>query len=155
MDIFSPVILQLIIDLVLLLAVIFLLWRVNTNLKKPLNQSHKEMMNDFKTVMAESQASSDRFLEALEKSRLALKEIALELDLKEKRVKALLEKNGENEASDEKKLSLVSNVDDKYARVAEMIKGGCSQAQAAEATGFTEAEIGLIIDLYRTKNETS
>ena len=43
--------------------------------------------------MSESQASSETFLQALEKSRLALKEIALELDLKEQRVKTLLAKS--------------------------------------------------------------
>jgi hypothetical protein len=85
MNISNPVLLHLIIDLVLLLAVIFLLWRVNTNLKKPKDNSYQEMINGFRAVVEESQAASESFLESVEKSRLAFKEIALELDLKEKR----------------------------------------------------------------------
>ena len=69
----SPAILQLIIDFVLLLAVIFLLWRLNFNLKKSHNKSHREMLDSFRALKEESQAESERFLEALEKSRLALK----------------------------------------------------------------------------------
>lgn len=152
MDIHSPIFLQLIIDFALLVAVIFLLWRLNSNLKKPLIKSQRDIMNDLKAVMAESQASSDRFLETLEKSRLALREIAIELDLKEKRVKALLATSDQTASGAEVKHAPgVSR--EKYGQVVDMIRQGYSESQTAEATGFTEAEIGLIIDLYRVKNE--
>lgn len=154
MDIQNPIFLQLIIDFALLVAVVFLLWRVNANLKKPLIQSHEILMKDLKAVMAESQASSENFLTALEKSRLALKEIAMELDLKEKRVKTLLAKSDDAvHGSEGKRTSGVHQ--DKYKQVVDMIRQGYSEAQTAETTGFTEAEIGLIIDLYRVKNENA
>ena len=154
MDIQNPIFLQLIIDFALLVAVIFLLWRVNANLKKPLIKSHQELMKDLKAVIAESQASSESFLMALEKSRLALKEIALELDLKEKRVKTLLAKSdGAENVTEGKRAYGVPQ--EKYKQVVDMIRQGYSEAQTAETTGFTEAEIGLIIDLYRVKNENA
>ncbi len=155
MNISNPVLLHLIIDLVLLLAVIFLLWRVNTNLKKPKDNSYQEMINGFRAVVEESQAASESFLESVEKSRLAFKEIALELDLKEKRVRSLLDKKDEGAAAVAKNDGAVFVVDDKHARVVEMIKRGNSHEQTARETGFSEAEIELIIDLYRIKNETS
>ena len=144
--------LQICIDLALLAAVVVLLWRVNANLKKPLLMAHQEMMKEIKEIMAESQASSENFLQKLEQSRLALKEIALELEIKEQRVKALLAKyaGGQNEVEG-RRFSV--DPSDKYAQVIDMIRRGCSEAETAEAAGLTEAEVGLIVDLYRVKNE--
>ncbi len=154
MEISNPVILQLVIDLALLAAVLFLLWRLNASVRNPILKSHREMMQDLKAIMDESQTSSEAFLQALEQSRLALKELAMELDLKEKRVKSILSKaesvqpeNGANMPS--------GSAPDKYARVVEMIRKGYSEAETARVTGFTEPEIGLIIDLYRVKNENA
>lgn len=103
--------------------------------------------------MVESQAASENFLIALEQSRLALKEIALELDLKEQRVKALLAKSeiSSDVTAGERRMPVTPQ--DKYIQVVEMIRKGYSEAQTADTTGFTEAEIGLIVDLYRVKNE--
>ena len=154
MEIQSPVFLQILIDLALLIAVMILIWRVNSNLKKPLIKSHQDMMKDLKEVMAQSQTSSENFLEALEKSRLALKEIALELDLKEKRVKTLLAKS-DNAGNGAEGRPKPGDPRDKYKQVVEMIRQGYTEAQTSETTGFTEAEIGLIFDLYRVKNENT
>ncbi len=154
MEISNPILLQLFIDLALLVSIIVLLWRVNVNLKKPLMTSHEEMMRELKAITTESQTASENFLRALEQSRLALKEIALELDLKEQRVKALLAKSDsiEGDPAGNRTLGVPQ---DKYDQVVDMIKKGYSDAQVAEATGFTEPEIGLIVDLYRVKNENA
>jgi hypothetical protein len=154
MNLQNPIFLQSLIDLALLVAVVFLLWRVNANLRKPLLKSHQDMMKELKAIMAESQATSENFLQVLEKSRLALKEIALELDLKEQRVKTLLAKS-DNVTGETGGKRMTSTPQDKYDQVVQMIKKGYSEAQTAEATGFTEPEIGLIVDLYRVKNETA
>ncbi|MEN6469428.1 MAG: hypothetical protein ABFD45_10825 [Smithella sp.] len=154
MEISKPLLLQLFIDLALLVSIIVLLWRVNVNLRKPLMTSHEEMMRELKAITAESQTASENFLRALEQSRLALKEIALELDIKEQRVKALLAKSDSSEGDPAGKRT-TGVPQDKYDQVVDMINKGYSDAQVAEATGFTEPEIGLIVDLYRVKNENA
>lgn len=155
MDLQNPIILQIAIDLALLAAVVFILWRVNANLKNPVSSSHKEMMQEIKTLIAESQSSAEHFLQAMEQSRLKLKEIAMELDIKEKRVKAILEQSkpkSENEIVEsmlrEEKIS-----QGKYDEVISMIRKGLSEEETARKTGFTQPEVGLIVDLYRIKNE--
>ena len=153
MNFLNPIVFQLIIDLAILAAIFFLLWRVNATLRNPIIKSHQDMMHDLKSVMSESQNTSEDFLKALEQSRLALKELALELDLKEKRVKALLDKP--DDATKTAANRQVAQSNDKYDQVVQMIRKGYSEAQVAEATGFTEPEIGLIIDLYRVKNENT
>lgn len=155
MDLQNPIVLQIVIDLALLAAVIFILWRVNTNIKNPVSYSHKEMMQEIKTLITESQSSAEHFLQAMEQSRLKLKEIAMELDIKEKRVKAILEQSkpsSENEIVEsilrDEKIS-----QGKYDEVISMIRKGFSEEETSRKTGFTQPEIGLIIDLYRIKNE--
>ncbi len=149
----NPIVFQLIIDLAILAAIFFLLWRFNITLRNPIIKSHRDMMKDLKAVMEESQAASENFLKMLEQSRLKMKELAIELELKEKRVKALLEKQENGIVFSEYQQARPAN--EKYDQVIQMIQGGYSKAQVAEATGFTEPEIGLIVDLYRVKNETS
>jgi hypothetical protein len=148
---------QIALDLVLFIAIIVLLWRVNANIKNPPLDSHRKMTAELKSLIIESQVNADRFLQALEESRLALKEIALELELKEKRVKTILEKSQrEEEIIDTKAASNDSAFSrSKYSEVINMINKGCSEEETARVTGFTQAEIGLIIDLSRIKNENT
>lgn len=152
MNILSGIPLQILIDIALLMAIVILIWRINSNLKKPLLKSQQDLMKELKQVMKESQVSSDIFLQALEKSRIALKEIALELDIKEKRVRSLLsDKDNDGNLTSRNRISNVH--EEKYQQVVDLIRKGYSEEKTAEITGFSEAEIGLIIDLFRIKNE--
>ena len=92
MNFFNPVFMQIVLDLLLFAAIIILLWRVNVGVKNPPLEPLREMTTELKSLIVESQANADRFLQAMEQSRLALKEIALELELNEKRVRSVLEK---------------------------------------------------------------
>jgi len=155
MDFQNPILIQIALDSALFVAIIILLWRVNAYIKNPSLGVQREMISELKSLITESQGNADKFLQALEQSRLALKEIALELDLKEKRVKTILEESRRtSECIETKPLgndSVFSH--SKYSEVIKMMKKGYSEEEAAQLTGFTQAEIGLIIDLSRIKNE--
>lgn len=157
MDIQNPVLVQTVIDLALFAAVIILLWRVNANIKNHDTGKHQEMISELKVIIAQSQNTADMFLEAMEKSRKNLKEIALELDIKEKRIKAILYKSQSEieHANGKSKLHDANLAQGKYAEVISMIKKGYSAEETASATGFPEGEIGLIVDLSRIKNENA
>ncbi|MEN6620522.1 MAG: hypothetical protein ABFD50_03085 [Smithella sp.] len=158
MDFFNPLFLQIFLDLALFAAIIILLWRVNVNIKNPPLDPLRKMTAEFQTLIVESQTNADKFLQAMEQSRLALKEIALELDLKEKRVKTLLEKSEREEETirtNAKPKDSVNNSQNKYSDVINMINDGYSEEEAASKTGYTQAEIGLSIDLSRIKNENT
>lgn len=151
----NPAFLQIGIDLALLVAILFLLWRVNSELKNPLIKSQKDMIRELKAVVRESQETGDAFLKALEQSRLAIKEMALELEIKEKRVKTLLEKAKPGIPAGPSQGPVPAGASpDRYGEVVAMIRQGASREQTARETGFTEAEIGLILDLYRVRQET-
>ncbi len=154
MNFFDPVFLQIILDFILFTAVIILLWRVNANIKNPPLEPLRKMTAELQTLITDSQTNADKFLQAMEQSRLALKEIALELELKEKRVKAILEK--EKEINTKARIKDSADISqNKYSEVINMINDGCTEEEIAGKTGFTQAEIALIIDLSRIKNENT
>ena len=155
MDIQNPIFVQIAIDLALFIVVIILLWHVNANIKRPDTGKHQEMIAELKAIIAQSQNNADSFLDALETSRKNLKEIALELDIKEKRIKAILEKSRhETEPINGSPILRDAGLSQsKYAEVINMIKKGYSEEETASATGFPRGEIGLIVDLSRIKNE--
>lgn len=155
MDIQNPIFVQIAIDLALFIVVIILLWHVNANIKRPDTSKHQEMIAELKAIVAQSQNNADRFLDAMETSRKNLKEIALELDIKEKRIKAILEKSQQETGhfNPNQILRDAGLSQTKYAEVINMIQNGYSEEETASATGFPRGEIGLIIDLSRIKNE--
>jgi hypothetical protein len=157
MDFLNPVLIQIVLDLVLFAAIIILLWRVNANIKNPPLDPLRKMTAELQSLIVESQASADKFLQAMEQSRLALKEIALELELKEKRAKTILAKSQQEvENTDTKTANNGSDFSrSKYSEVMNMINKGFTEEETARVTGFTQAEIGLIIDLSRIKNENT
>jgi len=151
----NPIYIQVALDLALLAAIVILLWRVNAIKNSPFD-SQRQMMDELKSAISESQDNADKFMQAMEKSRIALKEIALELELKEKRLKTVLEKTQcEQETGNRQKNQNPAAAPNRYDEVINMIKMGHSPEETARATGFTHAEIGLIIDLLRIKNENS
>jgi len=157
MDISNPIYIQVALDLALLAALLILLWRVNANIKNPRLDSQRQMMAELKSLIVESQTNADKFLQAIEQSRLALKEIALELELKEIRIKTALEKSQRaGEAANLKAANKNSAFSQsKYFEVINMINQGYPEEETARVTGFSQAEIGLIIDLSRIKDENS
>lgn len=157
MDLQNPIFIQIAIDLALFISVILLLWRVNVNIKNPRIDVQREMIAELRSLIIESQSNAEKFLEALEESRKALKEVALELEVKEKRVKGILEKSQyEIERITEKPGRTDKTFSQgKYSEVINMIKKGISEEETSRVTGFTEAEIGLIVDLARVKNENA
>ncbi|OPY85178.1 MAG: hypothetical protein A4E71_02205 [Smithella sp. PtaU1.Bin162] len=158
MDFQNPLFIQIAIDIALFVAIIILLWQVNANIKNPsLIDSQRKMITELKSLIIESQVNADKFLHALEQSRLALKEIALELELKEKRVKTILANSRPEDNSINAKATNRDSAfsQSKYSAVIDMINKGYSEEETARATGFSQAEIGLIIDLARIKNENT
>jgi len=147
---------QIVLDLVLFIAIVILLWRINANIKNPPLDPLRKMADELQSLIIESQANADKFLQAMEQSRLALKEIALELELKEKRVKTILEKSRQEVKNADVKTANGSAFSrGKYSEVINMINKGYAEEETARVTGFTQAEIGLIVDLSRIKNENT
>lgn len=139
---------QIVADLALLLAIVFLVWAVSRERKKDPAGIDAKTLAEFKQLIEESQRSSDHLFQALEEVR----ELVSDLDAKERRLKALVaQQDAENRGRDSKAPSRA----EKYEDVVKMSRHGASVREIADLLSLTEGEIALILELHRKKNENS
>jgi len=144
---------QIIIDLVFFVTIVILLSQLNKNISKNSSTVDTSLIQELKKIVTESHHSTNRFIEAIDESKQVLNKLSLQLDDKEKKLAVLigeakmqikkldLEKNASEPVSSEKR----------YDDVIQMVQQGVSREEVSKRLGFTEGEIGLIVDLARTR----
>ena len=147
-------IIQVVADVVLCIAVVFIITRINQDLKKRL--SFIKTMAELKRLIVESQKATAGLLEAMEESKKALRDMSLSIDEKEARLNRIIERA----------TSHIEKLDKTSAGIEEVLPGkkndevirlagqGFAPAEIADSLGLSEGEIRLIIDLARRKSET-
>jgi hypothetical protein len=158
---------QMIADVILCVAIVFLLFVVAKETKKRETKPiDPEMISDFRKIIDESRDESLHLIAAMDESRKSLKETALALDEREKRVRFLLEEADRvastipsgNPAAAKGRPSALREPDssaDPYDDVLKMARQGFSKKEISRLSGLAEGEIDLIIDLDRKKNENA
>ncbi len=155
MDMQLLLVFQIFADFVLCFAILFFLRQLNKkiNVSSPTPPAVSEKtMGEFKTLLEESQQAATGFLASMEESRRKLREVVQLLDSKEKSCREIIEQSVELQASR-------SGVDDStssvplhpYRDLLEMSEQGLTVPEIAKRTGLAEGEIGLILDLHRSK----
>lgn len=140
--------LQIVADIVLLCAIFFLVWAVNSERKKDLPGIDEKTFAEFKQLIDESRRSSDDLFDTLGE----VKKLAAALDAKERRLMALVQ---EPDRKDTNRNSKSPDRGEKYEDVVKMARHGAAVKEIADALDLTEGEIALILELHRKKNENS
>jgi len=158
MDIQTLLIFQIVADIILCLAVLFLLWIIRKNIRQPSNRLDDKSLNEFRRLLDESQIFGTHFLQALEDGREVLKDISATLDAKEKVIRVLIgqseeqiEKLKKSQAAKENHAPAPENI---YSDVVRLSKQGLSNAEISRVAGLAEGEVELIVDLA-LKRESS
>jgi len=137
---------QMFADIVLCLAIIFLVRGVNRELKKRPPGMDKETFSEFRELIDASRSSTDDLLRALNE----VKQIGSALDEKKKVISSPEKRRGLKPKDPAlKKLSR----EKKYKAVIGMARKGLSGKEIADALTLTIGEIHLILDLHKKKNE--
>jgi ATP/maltotriose-dependent transcriptional regulator MalT len=142
-------------DVILCLAIIILIIIVNREVKKRRGAPDESSLTEFRSLLNESQVSTNHLLEVMNESRKALKEIAYVLDEKEGKLRTLVE---ESRIEYEKLLAALpqsdkDNLDKRYDAVISLVKQGLSKKEISHRLELTEGEIDLIIDLDSTRHK--
>ncbi len=137
--------LQILADIALCLAIIFLI-RVTNKQKKSPSAIDAEAFSEFKKLIEESRLSTDCLFQALNE----VKEIGYVLDEKEKRLRALIK---ETDAESDDRKSGHSSRKKKYEDVIKMAEQGLTEKEIADTLNLAEGETCLILNLHRKKNE--
>jgi DNA-binding NarL/FixJ family response regulator len=144
--------LQILADLVLFFAIIFLIRIVNNETRKRSFAIDADRLLEFKKLIEDSRHSADYLLQTLSESRKSFKEIAYALDEKEKRLRFLIE---ESDSRFGEIRSGGSSRGERYEEVIKLAEQGLSEKEMANMSNLTEGEICLILDLDRKKNENA
>ncbi|MCG6538068.1 MAG: hypothetical protein L7F78_25970 [Syntrophales bacterium LBB04] len=142
---------QLVADIVLCIAVVFILYLVTKeNRKNNVRQIDPAVLAEFQKALNESQTAATYLIQTMNDSRRALKEIAYALDEREKRLISLL---NQSDAATQKLETVAAG--SRYEGVLEMVRQGMDAGEIVRLSGFTKGEVDLIIALDTKKNESS
>ncbi len=147
-------VIQVVADVLLCLAVVFILTRVQQDLKK--RQDFVRNMAGLKQLIEESQKATAGLLEAMEESKRTLREVSLSIDEKEDRLNRLIERASSHIDKLDKTSAGLDNVlpERRYDEVLRLAGRGFTPAEIAESLDLSEGEISLILDLARRKSDT-
>jgi hypothetical protein len=143
-------------DVVLCVAVVFILGRVNRELKRKPAGIDPGSIVELKRVIEDSQKATTALIGAMEESKKALRDISRSIDEKEARLRDLMETASaridklDEAAPGAGQISRVGQNDE-----AIRLSGqGFTPAEIAGTLGLTEGEIRLILDLARRRSDS-
>jgi len=142
------------------MGVLFLLIRFRKFFKPGSIEISEKTIQDFCQLLDESKEAAGKFLEELEKEKDALKDLALSIDEKERRLNDLINKSkpymdllsSVNTGSDNAKKAIAFSRET-YREVLSLAHKGLNIEQISQQLVLPEGEIDLILNLSRTKNE--
>ncbi len=153
----SLLVFQIIADVVLCLAILFLLMRIGRNIGGPNPPGiDAKYLLEFRELIQESRNEAARFTLTMEESYQKFKELALELEEKERSLARLFhEVKGQFEKFETLTGPRDTGVHTGYDLVLTLLKAGASAKEIAQKSGLTEGEVSLILDLENKRKETS
>ncbi|MBW2600077.1 MAG: DUF2802 domain-containing protein [Deltaproteobacteria bacterium] len=140
--------LQIIADIALCFAIIFLIRAANREIKKRPPGVDAETFSEFRKLIEDSRRSTDYLFQALNE----VKEIGYALNEKEGRLRTPVK---ESDVRSEDRKQGDPGRGKKYEDVIKMAGQGLTEKEIADMSNLTEGEISLILDLHRKKNENS
>ena len=142
-------------DVVLCIAVLFLLVRIGKNISRPQSPVHDEKhLLEFQRLLGESQDAAAGFFRILDANCNKFKELASELEEKEKTLAALMREAQKNMGE----FKLIGGAgapfsEGRYDPVMGLLKEGLSTEEIAARSGLPAGEVSLIVELERKKSE--
>jgi hypothetical protein len=156
MNIQLLLIIQIVVEVVLFGAVVFLLFqgmgRGRRETTKPLLD--RADLERLKSLLDESRTEFENFQEAMDQGRKTLADLIRRVDERERSLTTLLEEAGKK-MEPEKAVALAGRMEEnlRYKDAALLIRQGRTDAEIARECGVTEGEVALIKGLLNVGNE--
>lgn len=145
---------QILADIILCIAVVFILYLfTRDSRKKPARNLDPAILDEFQRVLDASQRSVLNLVKAMDDSRRALKETAYALDERENRLRSLMAQSESMARAAGSGTGSAAESEKRYESVLALARQGMTPDEIAGISGLTRGEIDLIIDLDRKKNE--
>ncbi len=141
---------QIIADIVLCIAILFLLMRIGRNIgraKPPVLDDTS--LAELGRLIQESRAEAEHFSRIMDESCAKLKNLALHLETQE--AKLAEHRQEVNRQLEQSRLPDGVHDSNKYTKVSALLKTGLTVKEVVQQTGLTEGEISLIFELEKKK----
>jgi len=152
MDVKTILIFQLIADILLCMAFLFLLLRIGRNIKRHAAAvADDRYLAEFKKLLQDSQNDAARFFLKVDESIEKFNELALSLERKEESLKRLVQDvHGQGDAGGTmgRAVSEISS-EKRHDQIMKLLETGLTPEQIAGCTGLTIGEVMLIVDLEK------
>jgi hypothetical protein len=164
MDMQALLIFQIVADVVLCIAIVFLLTRIGRNIgqaRAPLGD--EQYLAELGLLIKESHAEAEHFSRTLDESCAKFKDLAVHLEEQEARLALRLQevnrqlKGGQSPDKTPDKApgqTPDQEAGSKYANIIALLKTGLTVKEAARQSGSTEGEVALIFELEKKKTES-
>jgi hypothetical protein len=148
---------QIIADVILCIAILFLLMRIGRNIgqAKPLVVDEKYLAELEKLIQG-SRAEAEHFSRVMDESCLKFKDLAAHLEAQEAKLAERLQEVNRLEKCPPPPLDNTPGHDagNKYGNVIALLKTGITVKEVALRSGLTEGEVSLIFELEKKKTES-
>jgi hypothetical protein len=147
---------QIVADVVLCVAIIFLLTRIGRNMGQPgAPVVEEKYLAELGKLIEESRTEAEHFSRTMDESYMKFKELSYNLEMQEaKLAQRLQEADRQLEKCHPPDGIPDQAADDKYGKVIASLKTGLSVREVSQRTGFTEGEVSLIFELEKKKTES-
>lgn len=158
MDIQAILIFQIIANVVLCGAILFLLLRIERTVNKAnAPVTDEKSLLQFQQLLTESRDDADRFSRTLDESYRKFQELAISLEVREERLRSLVEEIKRRTET----VEMTEHAGDeqacekKYEPIMKFLEEGLPLEEIVERTGITSGEILLIDDLEKAKKRVT
>jgi len=147
---------QAVADVVLCAAVVFILGKVNRELKRRPAGIDSGSIAELKRVIEDSQNATTALIGAMEESKKALRDISRSIDEKEARLRDLMETASARIDKLEGAGAVAGETrrDGGNDEVIRLARQGFAPAEIAGTLGLAEGEVRLILDLARRRSDS-
>ena len=148
----SLLIFQIIADVFLCIAILFLLTRIGQNIGKAKTPVVEKYIAELGKLIQESRAEAEHFSRIMDESCGKFKELAAHLETQEaKFAERLLEVNQQLEKCQPWERAHDRDTGNKYGNIIALLKTGLTVKEVAQQSGLTEGEVSLIFELEKKK----
>jgi len=147
---------QIIADVVLCIAILFLLMRIGRNISQTRSPVVEEKyLAELGTLIQASRAEAEHFAQIIDESCIKCKDLAIHLEEKEAKLAARLHDVDRQLGNSPPPAGLPEQErGDKYGNISALLKTGMTVKEAAQQSGLTEGEVTLIFELEKKKTES-
>ena len=143
---------QIVADVVLCLAILFLLMRVGRNIgTSKTSVVAEKYLAELGNLIQKSRAEAEHFTRTIDESCIKFNDLALHLEEQERKLAERLQEINRQEICHHQDSAPMPDDSNKYTDIRALLNTGLTVKEVAQRSGLTEGEVSLVFELEKKK----